>query len=242
MSGMLKSRTRATTFGTETSVTVGNWVGAIVVGLLVLLVQASDDRRRTAPPAGDAAIPEPKRPDPPATKDVEHPSPPKPPAPAVETPAVAPRPPTAAHRPQISPPQQKSEGLPESAQPTPNPAPTPKPAPSSNEPPTEESAKPATGVLDLTSLERRLRDTKAIGVLTKLSLKNQVDDLLGEFREFHQSGDQARLAKLRETFELLILKVLSLLQDGDPALARDVSSSREALWSILVDPDTFKNL
>jgi len=96
--------------------------------------------------------------------------------------------------------------------------------------------------LDLGSLEKRLRDTKAIGVFTKLSLKNQVDDLLDQCREFHQSRDQARLAKLRQAYDLLLLKVLSLLQDGDPTLARDVSSSREALWSILVDPDKFKNL
>jgi len=96
--------------------------------------------------------------------------------------------------------------------------------------------------LDLAGLEQRLRDTKAIGVFTKLSLKNQVDDLLGEFRDFHRSRDQSMVAKLREAFDLLVLKVLSLLQDGDPALARDVASSREALWKILIDPDTFKNL
>lgn len=214
----------------------------MVVVLLVSLVQASDDRRRTAPPTGDAAIPEPKRTEPPATKDVERPSPPGQPAPVVATPAVAPRPPAAAQRPQTSQPEAKSEAPPQRAQPTPDPAPTPKPAPPPIEPPTEVSVKPATVALDLTSLERRLRDTRAIGVFTKLSLKNQVDDLLGEFREFHQSGDQTRLAKLREAFDLLILKVLSLLQDGDPALARDVSSSREALWNILIDPDTFKNL
>jgi hypothetical protein len=96
--------------------------------------------------------------------------------------------------------------------------------------------------LDLGSLEKRLRDTKAVGVFTKLSLKNQVDDLLEQFREFHTSRDQSMLTKLRQNYDLLLLKVLSLLQDGDPALARDVSSSREALWSILVDPDKFKNL
>ena len=50
------------------------------------------------------------------------------------------------------------------------------------------------------------------------------------------------LSRLKQTYDLLLLKVLSLLQDGDPALARDVSSSREALWDILVDPDKFKNL
>jgi hypothetical protein len=127
---------------------------------------------------------------------------------------------------------------PSSAAQTPT-APTPAgPTPAPQRP--APSTKVAT--LDLGSLETRLRDTKAIGVFTKLSLKNQVDDLLEQFREFHQSRDQGRLGKLRQTYDLLLLKVLSLLQDGDPALARDVSSSREALWSILVDPDKFKNL
>ena len=69
-----------------------------------------------------------------------------------------------------------------------------------------------------------------------------MDDLLEQFREFHRSTDQSSRAKLRQAYDLLLLKVLSLLQDGDPGLARDVSSSREALWSILVDPDKFKNL
>jgi len=102
---------------------------------------------------------------------------------------------------------------------------------------------PAAGApLDLSSLEQRLRDTKAIGVFTKLSLKNQVDDLLQEFREFHKSQDQTMLTKLRQSFDLLLLKVLSLLQDGDPALARDISSSREDLWGILIDPEKFKNV
>jgi hypothetical protein len=196
------------------------------VALLVLLVQASDDRRGTARSASDAVIPEPERPEPPSTKGQ---------APVAEAPAVTPRPPAAVRRPQTSPPEQTREAPAEIAQPTPKPAPSPVE-------PTEESAKPATVALDLAALEQRLRDTRAIGVFTKLSLKNQVDDLLGEFREFHQSGDQTRLAKLRETFDLLILKVLSLLQDRDPALAREVSSSREALWNILIDPDTFKTL
>ncbi len=127
------------------------------------------------------------------------------------------------------------------------------PAPPEGTPPSTETspppetsapqpAKPTAVTLDLTALEQRLRDTKAIGVFTKLSLKNQVDDLLDEFREFHRSREQTMLAKLRQAFDLLVLKVLSLLQDGDPTLARDVSSSREALWKILIDPDKFKNL
>jgi len=85
----------------------------------------------------------------------------------------------------------------------------------------------AAPALDLTSLEQRLKDTKAIGVFTKLSLKNQVDDLL---------------AQLRQKYDLLLLKALSVLQDGDPALASAISASREAIWGILADPHKFSKL
>jgi hypothetical protein len=95
--------------------------------------------------------------------------------------------------------------------------------------------------LDLASLEQRLRDTKAIGVFTKLSLKNQVEDLLTQFRAFHQ-GRAGVLTELRERYNLLLLKVLSLLQGSDPELARAVSASREAIWGLLADPAKFATL
>ena len=99
--------------------------------------------------------------------------------------------------------------------------------------------KPAAPPLDLKSLEARLRDTSAIGVFTKLSLKNQVDDLLEKFRAYHKRQSATPLAELRQSYNMLLLKVLSLLQDGDPSLARDVVASREALWGILSDPRKF---
>jgi hypothetical protein len=104
------------------------------------------------------------------------------------------------------------------------------------------AAAAAQASLDLTSLEQRLRDTKAIGVFTKLSLKNQVDDLLAQFKSFHQGQSESTLAQLREKYELLLLKVISLLQDGDPPLAAAVSSSREAIWGILADPRKFAQI
>ena len=96
--------------------------------------------------------------------------------------------------------------------------------------------------LDLASLEQRLRDTKAIGVFTKLSLKNQVDDLLTQFRAFHQGRAGAVLTELRDRYNLLLLKVLSLLQGSDPVLAQAVASSREAIWGLLADPVKFATL
>ena len=94
--------------------------------------------------------------------------------------------------------------------------------------------------LDVASLKARLRDTNAIGVFTKLSLKNQVDDLLKGFRAHYLNGQKTSVASLRQPYDMLVLKVLSLLQDADPSLARTISGSREAIWNILADPEQFK--
>jgi hypothetical protein len=101
---------------------------------------------------------------------------------------------------------------------------------------------PAPAPLDLTALEQRLKDTHAIGVFTKLSLKNQVDDLLGAFRSFHGGQTQPSLAELRQRYDLLLLKVLTLLQDGDPPLASAISASREAIWALLADRNKFQKI
>jgi hypothetical protein len=106
----------------------------------------------------------------------------------------------------------------------------------------QEPAKPkAEPPLDLTSLETRLKETKAIGLMTKIALKNQVDDLLNQFRAFYAGKIKTTLAELRRPYDLLVLKVLSLLQDSDPTLAAAIVASREAIWGILSDPVKFAN-
>jgi len=112
-------------------------------------------------------------------------------------------------------------------------------------PPPKESAGPVAAApkaappLDLDALEIRLKETKAIGLFTKLTLKNQIDDLLDRFRAFHQGRLEASLAELRQSFDRLVLKVLALLQDSDPPLAGAIVSSRESIWAILSNPARF---
>ena len=96
--------------------------------------------------------------------------------------------------------------------------------------------------LDLPTLEKRLRDTDAIGVFTKLTLKNQVDDLLERFRAFYEGRLRVPLADLRQPYDLLLMKTITVVQEGDPALATEIASSREAIWEILADPDKFAAL
>jgi hypothetical protein len=106
-------------------------------------------------------------------------------------------------------------------------------------PPVARTAEPP---LDVAALKSRLRETHAIGVFTKLALKNQVDDLLEQFRAHHQSGQKASVASLRQPYNMLVLKVLALVQDSDPSLARTISGSREAIWAILADREKFNSV
>ena len=151
-------------------------------------------------------------------------------------------PPRPAEQPQARPPAASAPKP--AAPPPPRPATPPAAKPAAPPPPAPSASPPpqSAAIVDLNSLEKRLRDTSAIGVFTKLSLKNQVDDLLERFRSFHEGRGGATLVKLRESYDLLVLKVVSLLQDRDAPLAQDVFSSREALWNLLADPVKFKTL
>jgi hypothetical protein len=96
--------------------------------------------------------------------------------------------------------------------------------------------------LDLVALEQRLRDTHAVGLFTKLSLKNQVDDLLAQVRSYYRGNKPPPPAELRPRFDGLLLKVLSVVQDGDASLATQIWSSREAIWGVLADPAKFERI
>jgi hypothetical protein len=186
---------------------------------------------------------------------MKRPETPKPDVAAAGGPATAPvATPSPQPQPPPSPPVPAPVSAPASAAPAASPAKTKSPPPSSpNKSASVAAAKPppvaappvavppvaapAAPTLDLASLEQRLKDTRAIGVFTKLSLKNQVDDLLGDFRAFYKAANVRPSPELRQRYDLLLLKVLSLLQDGDPPLAAAISSSKEAIWNILADPN-----
>jgi len=164
------------------------------------------------------------------------------PAPSAKTPASTPTPAKSPPKKASAPPKPSSPKPATAAgTPTPSQSQSPKPASTASSPPAG-AAPAATPALDLTGLEQRLRETKAIGMFTKLSLKNQVDDLLTQFKAFHNKQAKLSQSDLRQRYDLLLLKVLSLLQDDDPSLASAISSSREAIWGILIDPVKFAKL
>jgi hypothetical protein len=221
------------------------------VPLLVFLVACTHDRSSRPITPEPAATPSPSAPVatlPPAPQPETEVTPPAlEPAPSQANAPIAP-PPTPAAQP---PSGQSGSGTARTrpSNPSTSPAVTPRAPATSAIPPASAAvaassppSRPpsaAAPTLDLNGLEQRLRDTHAIGLFTKLSLKNQVDDLLAQFKAFHQGQSRTTLAQLRQKYELLLMKVVSLLQDGDPALANAVLSSREALWGWLTDPRKF---
>lgn len=114
----------------------------------------------------------------------------------------------------------------------------PKAAEPKSEAPKESNKEPEkVATLDLKTLEQRLKSTSAIGVMTKLSLKNQVDDLVGRFRSYHAGKRPPALPELKPSYDLLVMKVMTLLQDKDATLAKDINASRNAIWALLIDRD-----
>ena len=205
--------------------------------LFVLIQESACGRVKSEPPQAETAPPREEE-QPRAAPPPVEPSQPKP---AEPPPRVSEQPPTTIEQPKPAEPPKPKAGQPSQPKPPapPKPPEPPRPTQSAIPPP---SAPERAAIVDLTSLEKRLRDTSAIGVFTKLALKNEVDDLLDRFRAFHTGRGGTTLTKLRESFDLLVLKVVSLLQDKDALLARDISTSREALWNLLADPVKFKTL
>lgn len=88
-------------------------------------------------------------------------------------------------------------------------------------------------------LKVQLRKSRAIGFFTKLELRNQVNDLLNDFQKYHESDGRLTIDELKERFDLLLLKIMTLLQDDDPELHQEIVTARTGLWDILVDRNKF---
>ncbi len=63
-----------------------------------------------------------------------------------------------------------------------------------------------------------------------------------QFRDYYQGKTKLSLKQLRQSYDLLLIKVLSLLQHTDQNLASKIVSSREAIWGLLSDQKKFNAL
>ena len=87
------------------------------------------------------------------------------------------------------------------------------------------------------TLAERLRQTSAIGFFTKLQLKGDIESLVKELENHYAGKSSSTLMQLDERFQLLFHKIVTLVQDKDPQLAKDLTSARQSLWEWVSDPN-----
>jgi hypothetical protein len=98
------------------------------------------------------------------------------------------------------------------------------------------------GDIDLDDLAKRVGDSKAIGLLTKLSLKHEIDGFKTDLKAVHDGVGKSTLTQMRERYDLMVHKLMTLLQAKDPGLAKEISEARNFLWAKLADPREFRKM
>jgi hypothetical protein len=96
--------------------------------------------------------------------------------------------------------------------------------------------------IDLDGLIDRISNSKSLGFFTKLSLKGDIDKLLDGLGGYHDNTKDATLPELRERYDVLVHKLVVLLQDEDQELVKTIRDGRERIWSILTDKKKFATL
>src|SRR5262249_31697941 len=97
------------------------------------------------------------------------------------------------------------------------------------------------GALDAT-LRVRSKDTSAIGPVTKLRLKSEIEDLVSDLAALHAGHATETLDGLHARYRDLVLRVIALLEQGDASLAHDLTVSTDHIWATLADPGQFTSL
>ena len=89
--------------------------------------------------------------------------------------------------------------------------------------------------VDVDRLEKRLKDSDAIGFFTKIAIRNDIVDLVDQINHYRKKSLlNEKMAELRSSFDGLLLKIVALLED-DPSLSHDLYVSRESIWKSLLE-------
>jgi hypothetical protein len=88
----------------------------------------------------------------------------------------------------------------------------------------------------------RVKRTRSLGGLTKLSLKKDYDKLLDTTRDYHAGGEDISLEQLRERYDVMLYRLKVLLQDKDEELVNFIHDARDKFWETLADEEKFAKM
>jgi len=95
---------------------------------------------------------------------------------------------------------------------------------------------------DVDALVDRVSHSKDLGFFTKLSLKNDVDQLLTGFRAHHNGSEDYSIEQLRERYDVMVQKLVILLQEKDQELVQTIHDGRGKMWAMLSDEKKFAGM
>jgi hypothetical protein len=90
-------------------------------------------------------------------------------------------------------------------------------------------------IIDFESLEKQVRETKAMGAIAKIKLSNDINKLLAELKAFHAGKSSLTLEQQREQYDLLYMKIVTLVQEKDPELYNQLCNAWDPIWAELQD-------
>ena len=88
-------------------------------------------------------------------------------------------------------------------------------------------------IIDFETLEQQVKDTKAVGVMTKLKLSNDINKLLSDLKEYQAGNSPLTLEQHREQYDLLYMKIVTLVQEKDPKLYHELCNAWDPIWAEL---------
>ena len=97
-------------------------------------------------------------------------------------------------------------------------------------------------IVDLRMLTAALRDTKAVGTMTKIRLRNDINRVLGRLERWHGNKGRFTLDQLQEQYHLLLMKIATLIHDDDLVLHQQLCNAWAGIWLDLKDPDRFRQV
>jgi hypothetical protein len=91
-------------------------------------------------------------------------------------------------------------------------------------------------------LADRVKRSKSLGGMTKLSLKKDYDRLLKMTRAYHEGDEDISLEQLRDRYDVMYHRLKTLLQDKDEEFTRFIHESKDIFWLSLSDEEQFAKM
>jgi len=93
-------------------------------------------------------------------------------------------------------------------------------------------------IVDFEILEKEIRNTKAIGGLSKLKLSGDINKMVADLKTYHAGDSSLTLEQHREQYDLLYMKVVSQVQDKDPELLQDEDNLKKISQVRMMESET----